>query len=42
MMIHGIKDGGARGYAKRGIANPERGISEETRWGWGPSATEKS
>src|SRR5262245_30264640 len=26
----------------RGRANPRRGISARTRWGWGPSATEKS
>jgi hypothetical protein len=25
----------------RGRANPRRGISEETRWGWGPSAIEE-
>src|SRR5262245_5660218 len=25
----------------RGRANPRRGISASTRWGWGPSATEK-
>src|SRR5580765_1765328 len=26
----------------RGQVNPRRGISEGSRWGWGPSASEKS
>ena len=32
------QEGAPAAMPSRGRANPRRGISEDSRWGWGPSA----
>src|SRR5204862_1710383 len=39
--LTGGQEGAPAAVPSRGQANPRRGISEGSRWGWGPSAIEK-